>query len=581
MHLFKFVGALLSSAFLATLFARFSYAAPWASPTKHATHRIRTIGRDLKIEAYHPKSSFKIYGKGTESPPFKVKGSDLKVSMASFIASELGVDSSAIGYHSGRSEGVMSYWYGKQYHDGLPLANAVANAAFKNGEAVAFGSSFVDTSNIASSLPSVSVDPIIGKVEDSFVATHNGISLLEYIVQSDETNTWYEAFVDAYSGEILSVTDFVAQATYTVVHITKASVAEGGETLVKPEDFDSSPEGWVENEVTVSGLHSSNLRSTCPISISGNNIIAYKGTQSATTWNHHPTRLTTQGGNLDAIRTNAFYIINKVHDFAYKYGWTEASYSFQTNNSGKGGAQGDRVLMSAQDASGANNTHFATRPDGQSGTCRMYIWTVTTPNRDGGVKNDIIVHEFTHGIMNRLTGGGTGRCLQTMEASGMSEGWSDAMAYLPTDHLSFRWTEQKSENITDFVTGTWVVDSPAGVRTYPYSTDPYVNPLRYSSIASLQIHAIGEVWANMLHNVYAPLVEEHGWSSTAMEDPTGAEGNIPCNPTLVAARDAWIQADVNRYSGANGCILWKAFASRGLGVNAANYQDDGMALNGC
>lgn len=85
----------------------------------------------------------------------------------------------------------------------------------------------IHIANIASSLPSVSVDSIIGKVEDSFVATHNGISSLEYFVQSDgsialthvvqvrneETNAWYEAFVDAHSGEILSVTDFVAQAT--------------------------------------------------------------------------------------------------------------------------------------------------------------------------------------------------------------------------------------------------------------------------------------------------------------------------------------------------------------------------------
>ncbi|KAK0421665.1 hypothetical protein EV421DRAFT_1915986 [Armillaria borealis] len=245
-----FVRALLSSVLLAILFARFSYAAPWASPAKHVTHRVRTIGRDLKIEAYHPKSSFKIYGKGTESPSFKVKGSDLKVSMASFIASELGVDSSAIGYHSGHSEDVMSYWYGKQYHDGVPFANAVANAAFKNGEAVALGSSFVDTSNIASSSPSVSVDSIIGKVEDSFIATYNGISSLEIPSSNEETNAWYEAFVDAHSGEILSVTDFVAQATCTVVPITKASVAEGEETLVNPEDFDSSPEGWVQNGET-------------------------------------------------------------------------------------------------------------------------------------------------------------------------------------------------------------------------------------------------------------------------------------------------------------------------------------------
>ncbi len=106
-----------------------------------------------------------------------------------------------------------------------------------------------------------------------------------------------------------------------------------------------------------------------------------------------------------------------------------------------------------------------------------------------------------------------------------------------------------------------MVDSPAGVRTYPYSTDPYVNPLRYSSIASLQeihgepvlsncdsyfyVRPLHSYWRSLgqrVHNVYAPLVEEHGWSSTAMEDPTGA--NIvylhlfmdalslqPCNPT--------------------------------------------------
>lgn len=55
---------------------------------------------------------------------------------------------------------------------------------------------------------------------------------------------------------------------------------------------------------------------------------------------------------------------------------------------------------------------------------------------------------------------------------------------------------------------------------------------------------IGEVWANMLHNVYAALVTAHGWSATARTDPTGTEGNVvylhlfldalplqPCNPT--------------------------------------------------
>ena len=44
------------------------------------------------------------------------------------------------------------------------------------------------------------------------------------------------------------------------------------------------------------------------------------------------------------------------------------------------------------------------------------------------MENDIVVHEMTHGITNRMTGGGTGRCLQTTEAGGLGEGWSDTMA---------------------------------------------------------------------------------------------------------------------------------------------------------
>lgn len=44
------------------------------------------------------------------------------------------------------------------------------------------------------------------------------------------------------------------------------------------------------------------------------------------------------------------------------------------------------------------------------------------PERDGALENDIVSHEMTHGVTNRMTGGGTGRCLQTTEAGGMGEG---------------------------------------------------------------------------------------------------------------------------------------------------------------
>lgn len=129
---------------------------------------------------------------------------------------------------------------------------------------------------------------------------------------------------------------------------------------------------------------------------------------------------------------------------------------------------------------------------------------------------------------------------------------------------------------------------------------------------------IGEIWANALHNVYAALVERHGYSYEAKTNPDTPEGNAvwlhlfvdglalqPCNPTskppcasktsadyshssllsfyfaVIDARSAWIQADRNRYGGAHYCLLWKVFASKGLGVNAAGFADNFDVPGGC
>ena len=46
------------------------------------------------------------------------------------------------------------------------------------------------------------------------------------------------------------------------------------------------------------------------------------------------------------------------------------------------------------------------------------------PERDGSLENDIITHENTHGMTNRMVGGGTAACLQTLESGGLGEGMS-------------------------------------------------------------------------------------------------------------------------------------------------------------
>ncbi|KAG5637554.1 hypothetical protein H0H81_004185 [Sphagnurus paluster] len=594
-----FLNRFFASVYLALIYASTANAIVQSPHQQQSTHRTRHIGsRGFKVEAYHPETTFQTFGTGLDQPASLVPQT-LSEESVSFVKSRLGVDASNVSFKSGYSTPSTKVAYVKQAHNGVPFANAVANVAWKGNKVVSFGSSFVKSKKIAPSTPTIPVEAAVTAAEAALEGKYNNHpASLEYLarpdgsvslthvvqIQNEQAGTWYEAFVDAHSGDVLTVTDFVSDATYNVLPIEKETLPEGQEVRVDPHDLLSSPLAWHDDGTTKT------------TTTAGNNVIAYKGTQANVTsqsgadlafnYTYNDNVAPTEGQNVDAARTNAFYAINTVHDFTYRYGFNEAAFNFQTNNFGKGGKGNDRVLMSVQDSGGTNNANFATPADGQSGTCRMYVWTYTPVRRDGSLENDIIVHEMTHGVTNRMTGGGTGRCLQTTEAGGMGEGWSDALA---------EWTQHKSSAVQDFVLGHYVTNNPKGIRTRPYSTNATTNPLRYSSIAALnEVHNIGEVWANMLHNVYAALVAKHGWSENARTNPEGTEGNIvylhlfldalalqPCNPTFVAARDAWIQADINRYNGENVCLIWKAFASRGLGVNAAKYVDDSSVPPAC
>lgn len=589
-----------ASVLLAVVYASTSLAAPWPMTSKHATHRTRDVAHGLQIETFHPASTFETFGEGIDHPLSKRAEFSLHDSARAFAASRSGLSEGDIAVRTDFESDIVSHAFLTQTHEGVPFANAVANVVFnKDNKVVSFGSSFVKSSKIASSTPTVSLEDAIASAEKTldgkfndhpatleFLVREDGSVALTHVmqIQNDETGAWVEAFVDAHSGEVLSITDFVTQASYRVLPITEEILTQGFQTLTDPQDLTASPSGW------------HNTGSGTTTDTSGNNVITFKGTTSATTqqssatdnfvYVQDPNQSPTVAVNVNAARTNTFFVVNTVHDFTYRYGFTEAGFNFQQNNFGKGGAGNDRVTVSVQDSAGTNNADFATPPDGQSGRMRMFLWTFTNPQRDGALENDIVVHENTHGVTNRMTGGGTGRCLQTTESGGMGEGWSDAMA---------DWTEKTSSAVPDYVLGQYVINDPAGIRSHPYSTSSAVNPLTYSSLQTLtEVHDIGEVWANILHNVYAALVGAHGFSTTARTNPNGTEGNVvflhlfldaltlqPCNPTFLTARDAWIQADQNRFGGANRCTLWRAFASRGLGVNAANHRNDGTVPSGC
>jgi hypothetical protein len=72
------------------------------------------------------------------------------------------------------------------------------------------------------------------------------------------------------------------------------------------------------------------------------------------------------------------------------------------------------------------NANFTTPPDGEPGRMQMFIWPGPTPARDSGLDAEIVIHEYTHGLSDRLVGGGAG--LFASQSQGMGEGWSDFYA---------------------------------------------------------------------------------------------------------------------------------------------------------
>jgi len=205
----------------------------------------------------------------------------------------------------------------------------------------------------------------------------------------------------------------------------------------------------------------------------------------------------------------------------------------------------------------------------------MYIWTTVTPNRDGDLDQGIIIHEYAHGISNRLTGGPSNvNCLPNGEAGGMGEGWGDFFA------TSLRQRASYNREMA-FGMGPYSANNPKGIRKFPYTTDLATNPETYAYVNNAGyegVHAKGEVWAGILWEVYWNFVEKYGFS----EDWYLGEGgnnkilqNVvdgmklqPCVPNFVSARDAILQADKVNYNGVNVCMLWHGFAKRGLGINA-------------
>ncbi len=291
--------------------------------------------------------------------------------------------------------------------------------------------------------------------------------------------------------------------------------------------------------------------------------------------------------------TNLFYWNNIIHDLTYLYGFDEASGNFQSSNQGRGGLGNDHVRAEAQDGGGSNNANFNSPADGGSGVMQMYLWN-GNPQKDGDVDNGIIIHEFSHGVSTRLTGGpAQSGCLGNNEQ--MGEGWSDYFSLMATQNWATTAITDGFNNPRGI--GTYAsaqsVTGP-GIRPRRYTTNMAINEITYANLPTqVAPHGVGFVWCTMLWDMTWEIIQTAGINPNLF-DPTATGGNTialklvtegmklqPCSPGFIDGRDGILMADQLLYGGQYRCAIMRAFARRGLGFDASqgssNSKNDGAA----
>ena len=306
--------------------------------------------------------------------------------------------------------------------------------------------------------------------------------------------------------------------------------------------------------------------------------------------------------------TNLFVWTNRYHDILYQYGFTEAARNFQQNNFGRnptGGtanaiAGNDLVRAEAQDFSGTNNANFSTGTDGNQGRMQMYLWPNTEPDRDGDLDQNIIIHELTHGLSNRLHNNASG--LNATISGGMGEGWGDfyARMMLSTADEDVNGINGTGQYATHLATGTYTDNYYYAIRRFPHVVKSNVgpngrphNPLTLADIdpntislldgafprgpfgvggdyGAVTVHAMGEVWSVALTEVRARIITRMGWAAgnaRMMQLTTDAMKLEGTNPTHLVGRNAFLAADV-AFGSEDALDIWAGFAARGMGYGA-------------
>jgi hypothetical protein len=294
----------------------------------------------------------------------------------------------------------------------------------------------------------------------------------------------------------------------------------------------------------------------------------------------------------DNSRQNAaqlFYYVSSFHDHLEKapIGFTRQAGNYET-------ADGDPIEVNAIDgADTANglpdgghvdNANMLPTPDGVPGRMQMYLFHYPSPDdpfiaANSGDEADVVYHEYTHGMSNRLVVDASGNSTLTGDQGyAMGEAWSDWYAF---DHLTALGYQKDTAAPGEVLVGRYVSAGQNLIRSQPLdcavgasatacpgTTGAGSGGYTYGDYGKIlggpEPHADGEIWSETLWDLRAAL-----GSKVAESLITRAMELSPANPSFLDMRNSILMADKVTRDGRDQRTIWKVFAARGMGWFAA------------
>jgi extracellular elastinolytic metalloproteinase len=267
---------------------------------------------------------------------------------------------------------------------------------------------------------------------------------------------------------------------------------------------------------------------------------------------------------------NAFYWVNFAHDFFHLLGFDEAARNFQNHNGSGMGAGKDAVQILVWDQGLSGLADFVNRVDGtppQLNLGKLHA-------RHSALEADVILHEYTHGVLNRTVGSGVVENPMTKPQSrALAEGYCDYFALSVQNHF-----RRAAGQPIDLVFGGWIANKPTGLRRSAYGPSLAATYGALKKPGFENDHDAGQIWCETLLELSEALADggsldigdERGWRlvfNSLKRLHTGS------GPTWLDARDAILgqlaeDLGVDPQAHPLGQEVLAVFHARGMGPNA-------------